>query len=86
MFEDSERYCTPQDAANLKYLDCCIKEALRLFPSIPGVMRTITEEVKIGKCVETYRWLNYLLTNIILKRWIHFTERIISGAFVLRDA
>lgn len=48
MFEDSDRFCTPQDAANLKYLECCIKEAMRLYPSIPGVMRTITEEIEIG--------------------------------------
>ncbi|KAK4025887.1 hypothetical protein OUZ56_014926 [Daphnia magna] len=48
IFEHSDRQCTPQDAANLKYLDCCIKETLRMYPSIPGVMRTITEETEIG--------------------------------------
>lgn len=48
MFEESDRSCTPQDAAELKYLECCIKEAMRLFPSIPAVMRTITEDTKIG--------------------------------------
>ncbi|XP_046641927.1 cytochrome P450 4C1-like [Daphnia pulicaria] len=48
VFEDSDRPCTPQDAANLKYLDCCIKETLRMYPSIPGVMRTITEDTEIG--------------------------------------
>lgn len=48
IFEGSDRACTPQDAANLKYLDCAIKETLRLYPSIPTVLRTITEEVEIG--------------------------------------
>lgn len=52
MFEGSDRPCTPQDAANLKYLDCCIKETLRLYPSIPTVLRTITEEVDIGETSE----------------------------------
>lgn len=49
IFEHSDRQCTPQDAANLKYLDCCIKETLRMYPSIPGVMRTITEDTEIGE-------------------------------------
>ena len=48
IFQGSDRSCTPQDAAELKYLDCCIKETMRLYPSIPGVMRTITEDTKIG--------------------------------------
>ncbi len=48
IFEGGDRPCTPQDAANLKYLDCCIKETLRMYPSIPGVMRTITEDTEIG--------------------------------------
>ena len=51
MFEDSDRSCTPQDAAELKYLECCIKEAMRLYPSIPAVMRTITEDTKIGEYI-----------------------------------
>ncbi len=45
---DVERPCTTQDIAELKYLECCIKEALRMYPSIPFVMRNLTEDVEIG--------------------------------------
>ncbi|XP_057367277.1 cytochrome P450 4c3-like [Daphnia carinata] len=45
---DMERPCTIQDAAELKYLECCIKETLRLYPSVPAVMRCLTEDVDIG--------------------------------------
>ncbi len=45
---DLERPCTTQDVAELKYLECCIKEAMRIYPSIPFVMRNLTEDVEIG--------------------------------------
>ncbi len=54
IFEDSDRHCTPQDAANLKYLECCIKESLRLYPSVPGILRTLTEDTQVGKPVQIF--------------------------------
>lgn len=33
---------------NMKYLEQCIKETLRLAPSIPIVTRSLTEDVKLG--------------------------------------
>jgi cytochrome P450 family 4 len=45
---DTDRPCTTQDASQLKYLECCIKETLRLYPSVPAVMRSLTEDVDIG--------------------------------------
>ena len=51
VFQGSDRSCTPQDAAQLKYLECCIKESMRMYPSVPGVMRTIPEDTKVGKFI-----------------------------------
>ena len=34
---------------DLKYLECCIKEALRLFPSVPIFTRESDKEVEIGE-------------------------------------
>lgn len=45
--DDTERPITAEDLANLKYLECCIKEALRLFPSVPVVARTLENSIKI---------------------------------------
>lgn len=66
IFEDAEETCTPQHVSRMKYLECCIKETLRLYPSIPGVMRTLTQEVQIGT-VQISRptkfclWINFHL-------------------------
>lgn len=34
----------------LTYLEQCVKETLRLAPSVPMISRTLTEDVLIGKC------------------------------------
>lgn len=40
---------TTENMKELKYLDRCIKEALRMFPSIPFVARQMTENLAVGK-------------------------------------
>lgn len=45
---DRQRDITSEDLKELKYLENCVKEALRLFPSVPAFTRGIKEDMKIG--------------------------------------
>lgn len=44
---DWERPVTLEDVKNLKYLECVIKESMRLYPPVPLVARNIDEDVII---------------------------------------
>jgi cytochrome P450 family 4 len=48
VFGDDTRTPSLSDLRRLKYLEQCIKEALRLYPSVPILSRTLTEDAKIG--------------------------------------
>ncbi|XP_069937623.1 cytochrome P450 4c3 [Cherax quadricarinatus] len=47
IFGDSDRPVTMDDLREMKYTENCIKEALRLFPSVPFLGRDLKEEVVI---------------------------------------
>ncbi|CAL2044435.1 unnamed protein product [Caenorhabditis brenneri] len=45
--DDTERLPTNDDIKQLVYLEKCIKEALRLFPSVPLIARKLTEDLAL---------------------------------------
>ncbi|XP_067203274.1 probable cytochrome P450 4aa1 isoform X2 [Linepithema humile] len=51
IFSDDNRSPTMQDLKEMKCLDMCIKESLRLYPSVPLFARTLGQDVRIGKHV-----------------------------------
>lgn len=47
IFEGTNRECTVDDLKKMKYLEKCVKEALRMRPSVPQVARRVEEEFEI---------------------------------------
>ena len=48
-FDSGDRACCARNLTDMKYLDNCVKEVLRLYPSLPFFTRSISEEVCLGK-------------------------------------
>ncbi|KAL5018624.1 hypothetical protein ScPMuIL_004346 [Solemya velum] len=48
IFGTSDRQASMEDLKRMKYLECVIKEALRLFPSVPIIGRVLAEDDQIG--------------------------------------
>ena len=49
IFKNEDRNTTFEDVAEMKYLEQCIKETMRLCPSVPMIARKITEDLPLGK-------------------------------------
>ena len=45
--DDEERDITMEDMAKMKYLSSCIKEAMRLYPTVPLLSRTAKEDIMV---------------------------------------
>jgi len=48
IFGDSDRPVTFQDTLEMKYLERCLMETLRLFPPVPIIARKINTDLKLG--------------------------------------
>lgn len=49
IFGDSDRPATFADTLEMKYLERCLMETLRLFPPVPIIARQINQDLKMGK-------------------------------------
>ncbi|XP_045493340.1 cytochrome P450 4C1-like [Colias croceus] len=47
VFGDSDRLLVKDDLKNIKYLDRVLKESLRLFPPVPVIVRSVTQETTL---------------------------------------
>ncbi len=45
----SDRPITMEDTSELKYMECCMKESIRLFPSVATTQRTLNEDTRMGE-------------------------------------
>ncbi|KAK0395425.1 hypothetical protein QR680_001275 [Steinernema hermaphroditum] len=67
IFGDSDRECTNDDLAKMKYLDMCIKEAMRLFPPVPNFSRVVTEDFECdGQLIP--KGATVIISTIIIHR------------------
>ncbi|XP_050346912.1 cytochrome P450 4c3-like [Nymphalis io] len=48
IFGNSTRTPTIEDLNEMKYIECCIKETLRIYPSVPYISRHLNDEVVLG--------------------------------------
>ena len=47
--DDHDRQITTEDISKLKYLECCIKESMRIIPTVFMVGRQVINNLKIGE-------------------------------------
>ena len=60
-----EEEVTQAHLAKMKYLECCVKEALRLYPSVPIVARKFEKDAIIDGQVVEKGWAAYVFVYLL---------------------
>ena len=60
-----EEEVTQADLAKMKYLECCVKEALRLYPSVPVVARNLEKDAIIDGQIVEKGWAAYVFVYLL---------------------
>lgn len=47
--QEDQKHFSMQELTDLKYMECVIKEGLRLYPSVPFVIRELDEDIKTSE-------------------------------------
>ncbi|KAI9563477.1 hypothetical protein GHT06_010940 [Daphnia sinensis] len=76
VFGESDRPCSQLDLTSLLYLECCVKEAMRMYSPVPHIERHVKEDFKIG---------DYLIPSgsdiILLLYGLHHNPRLYPNAW-----
>ncbi|XP_069711994.1 cytochrome P450 4V2 [Phaenicophaeus curvirostris] len=67
VFDNTERPITMDDLKKLRYLECVVKEALRLYPSVPMFARTLREDCSI-RGYQVPKGTNVIVITYVLHR------------------
>lgn len=59
IFGDSDRPATFADTLEMKYLERCLMETLRLYPPVPIIARELQQDLKLGKAITASQKLRY---------------------------
>ena len=58
IFGESDRPATFQDTLEMKYLERCLMETLRMYPPVPIIAREIKTDLKLGKSSDNFEPIN----------------------------
>ncbi|VVC93626.1 unnamed protein product [Leptidea sinapis] len=89
IYGDSSRRPTMEDLSKMQYLECCIKESLRLYPPVPFISRRLTEPVKLSQkfaMMELKSIVSAVLRKFKLVPVTRSTDLKFNADFILRNS